>query len=70
MKTRELHQRCKQFTETLIAQGANPDDLMGLLLGSMMRVMRKHGVTQGRYMQACMLLWENNPIEPTTAWES
>lgn len=54
----------------MIAEGANPNDLVGLLLGSMMRVMRRRGVTQGRYIQACMLLWENNPTEVTTDQES
>jgi len=44
----------------MIAEGANPDELAGLLLGSLMRVMRDRGVTRDLYMEACALLWQNN----------
>lgn len=65
MKTRELRRQCERFTTKLITEGANPDELVGLLLGSMMRVMRDRGVTRDLYMQACAVLWENN--NPTNA---
>ena len=60
MTTRELRHQCERFTARLIAEGANPDELVGLLLGSMMRVMRDRGVSRALYMEACALLWENN----------
>jgi len=60
MTTRELRRQCERFTRRLLAEGANPDELVGLLLGSMMRVMRDRGVSRDLYMQACALLWENN----------
>jgi hypothetical protein len=63
--TRELRRQCEQFTARLITKGANPDELVGLLLGSMMRVMRDRGVTRDLYMEACALLWQNN--NPTDA---
>lgn len=44
----------------MIAEGANPDELAGLLIGSLMRVMRDRGVSRDLYMQACVMLWENN----------
>lgn len=34
MTTRELRRQCERFTARLIADGANPDELVGLLLGS------------------------------------
>lgn len=60
MKTRELRRQCERFTARVIAEGANPDELAGLLIGSLMRVMRDRGVSRDLYMQACALLWENN----------
>jgi hypothetical protein len=60
MTTRELRRECEHFTAKQIAEGANPDELVGLLLGSMMRLMRDRGVTRDLYMQACALLWQNN----------
>jgi hypothetical protein len=60
VKLRELRRQCERFTRKMLAQGANPDELAGLLLGSMMRVMRDGGVSRDMYMKACALLWENN----------
>jgi hypothetical protein len=60
ISTRELRRQCERFTARVIAEGANPDELAGLLIGSMMRVMRDRGVSRELYMQACALLWENN----------
>ncbi len=60
MKLRELRRQCERFTRKMLAQGADKDELVGLLLGSMMRVMRDSGVSRDMYMQACALLWENN----------
>jgi hypothetical protein len=57
---RELRRQCERFTARLLAEGANPDELAGLLLGSMMRVMRDSGISRELYMQACALMWENN----------
>ncbi len=71
MKTRELRRQCERFTARMIAEGANPDELVGLLLGSMMRHMRDRGVTQDLYMQACAMLWEhNNPTDVPVDQES
>lgn len=64
MKTRELRRQCERFTRQMLAEGANRDELAGLLLGSMMRVLRESGVSRDLYMQACALLWENdNPTD-------
>ena len=64
MTTRELRRQCERFTSRLLAEGANPDELVGLLLGSMMRVMRDRGVSRDLYMQASALLWDdNNPSD-------
>ena len=60
MKTRELRRQCERFTARLIAEGANPDELAGLLIGALMRVMRDRGVSRDLYMQGCALLWDNN----------
>ena len=60
MTTLELRRQCERFTKRLLAEGANPDELVGLLLGSMMRVMRDRGVSRELYMEACVLLWNNN----------
>ncbi len=60
MSTRELRRQCERFTARVIAEGANPDELAGLLIGSMMRVMRDRDVSYELYMQACALLWNNN----------
>ena len=60
MTTRELRRQCERFTARLLAEGANGDELVGLLLGSMMRYMRDSGVSRELYMQGCALLWENN----------
>ena len=60
MPTRELRRQCERFTARLLAEGANPDELVGLLLGSMMRVMRDRGVSRELFMQASALLWDNN----------
>ena len=60
MKTRELRRQCERFSARMIAEGANPDELAGLLIGSLMRVMRDRGVSRDLYMQACAMLWENN----------
>ena len=57
---RELRRQCERFTARMLAEGANPDELAGLLMGSMMRVMRDRGVSRELYMQGCALLWENN----------
>ena len=59
MKIRELRRQCERFTARLIAEGANPDELAGLLIGSLMRVMRDR-VSRDLYMQACAMLWDNN----------
>ena len=60
MPTRELRRQCERFTARLLAEGANPDELVGLLLGSMMRIMRDRGVSRELYMQGCAMLWANN----------
>lgn len=60
MKVRELRRQCERFTAHMIAEGANPDELAGLLIGSLMRVMRDRGVSRDLYVQACALLWDNN----------
>lgn len=60
MKVRELRRQCERFTARMIAEGANPDELAGLLIGSLMRVMRDRGVSRDLYVQACALLWDNN----------
>jgi hypothetical protein len=60
VKTRELRRQCERFTARMIAEGANADELAGLLIGSHMRVLRDRGVTRDLYMQACALLWDNN----------
>jgi len=60
MTTRELRRQCERFTARAIANGANPTELVGLLLGSLMRTMRDRGVSRELYMQACALLWDNN----------
>lgn len=58
--TRELRRQCERFTARLLAEGANPDELVDLLLGSMMRIMRDGGVSRELYMQGCSMLWDNN----------
>ena len=64
MTLRELRRECEWFTRRMLADGAKQNELVGLLLGSMMRYMRDGGVTRDRYMQACALLWEvNNPTD-------
>ena len=60
MKLRELRRQCERFTARVIAEGANPDEFVGLLLGSMMRVMRDRGVSRELYMKGAALLWDNN----------
>lgn len=60
MKTRELRRNCERFTARMITEGANPDELAGLLIGSHMRILRDRGVSRELYMQACALLWDNN----------
>lgn len=62
MKTRELRRQCERFTARMIAEDADPDELAGLLIGSLMRVMRDRGVSRDLYMQACAMLWENNNL--------
>ena len=52
MKLRELRRQCERFTRRMLADGASPDELAGLLLGSLMRVMRNRGVSRDLYMQA------------------
>jgi hypothetical protein len=65
MTTRDLRRQCERFTARLIAEGADPYELVGLLLGSMMRVLRDRGVTREQYAEACALLWDNdNPTDP------
>lgn len=65
MTTRELRRNCERFTERMLSEGANPDELIGLLIGSMMRFMRDSGVSRELYMQGCAILWEdNNPADP------
>lgn len=62
MKLRELRRQCERFTRKMLAQGADQNHLAGLLLGSMMRVMRDGGVSRELYVKACLLLWdEDNP---------
>jgi hypothetical protein len=64
MKTRELRRQCERFTKRMIAEGANPDELAGLLMGSMMRLMRDRGISRELYLQGCALLWDqNNPSD-------
>lgn len=60
MTLRELRRQCERFTARLVAEGANPDELAGLLIGSHMRHLRDRGVTRELYMEACALLWDNN----------
>lgn len=60
MRIRDLRRQCERFTARVIAEGANPDELAGLLIGAHMRVLRDRGVTRDLYMQACALLWDNN----------
>lgn len=60
MKTRELRRQCERFTQRMLMEGANQNELVGLLLGSMMRVMRGSGVSRDLYLQACALLWDND----------
>ena len=71
MAVRELRRQCERFTARLLAEGANPDELAGLLLGSLMRVMRDRGVSRELYMEACALLWQqdnptNVPVDQET----
>lgn len=60
MPLRELRRQCERFTARVIAEGTNPDELAGLLMGAMMRVMRDRGVTRELYLKGCALLWDNN----------
>jgi len=64
MQIRELRRKCERFTSRLLAEGANPDALAGLLMGSMMRLMRDRGISRELYLQGCALLWDqNNPSD-------
>jgi len=67
MPTREVRRQCERFTARLLAEGANPDELVGLLLGSMMRIMRDRGVSRELFMQASALLWDNNNLTDVPA---
>ena len=60
MTTHELRRQCEKFSARVIAEGANPDELAGLLIGAHMRVLRDRGITRDLYLQACALLWDNN----------
>lgn len=60
MKIRELRRQCERFTARMIAEGADSYALAGLMIGSLMRVMRDRGVTRARYLEGCTLLWDNN----------
>lgn len=57
---REVRRQCERFTARLIAEGADPAQLAGLMIGALMRVMRDRGVTYELYMEACKLLWDND----------
>lgn len=64
MTTRELRRQCERFTARMLADGANANELIGLLLGAMMRVLRDQGVSRDLYMRASALLWDdNNPSD-------
>jgi hypothetical protein len=66
MKIRELRRKCEHFTNRVIAEGADPNELIGLLLGAQMRQMRARGITRELYLQGCALLWDENntPDDP------
>lgn len=71
LPTRELRRQCERFTARMIAEGANPDELVGLLIGSMMRLLRDRGVSRDLYMKTCSLLWsDNNPRDVPVDQES
>lgn len=57
---RELRRQCERFTNRLIAEGADPGELVGLLIGSLMRHLRERGVSRELYVQGCELLWDDN----------
>lgn len=60
MKVRELRRQCERFSARMIAEGANLDELAGLMIGALMRNLRDRGVTRDMYLQGCALLWDNN----------
>lgn len=60
MTVRELRRQCERFATRLVAEGANPDELAGLMIGALMRVMRDRGVDREMYLEACALIWDNN----------
>jgi hypothetical protein len=65
MNLRELRRQCERFTLRLVAEGANPEELAGLLIGAHMRFLRDRGVTREWYMEACALLWDKNNAPDT-----
>lgn len=44
----------------MIAAGADPGQLAGLMIGAHMRELRAQGVTKEMYLEACELLWNND----------
>jgi hypothetical protein len=44
----------------MIADGADPAAVAGLMIGAFMRFLRARGVPKEKYLKACEILWDNN----------
>jgi hypothetical protein len=70
MDVRTLRRECERFTNKVLARGASPVELAGLMIGALARLMRDNGRTREKFLEACALLWDNNnPADPPVADE-
>jgi len=60
MSIREVRRECERFSRRMIASGANPVELAGLMIGALARELRDLGHSRDRFVAACAMLWDNN----------